>query len=94
MALAGIDSARWTDTDKSGRQVERRMFKYTCHSMRDRYATTMLSTERGHSPEDVQTTGGWKNSQVIYTRYVGASKRTLDNIEVRVQRPEGHVTVG
>lgn len=82
---AGVPVIVWTERDKNGQEVERRRWKYTTHSLRDRYAVSALDIWKW-SPGELQIAGGWETADVIYKRYYGASDSALESMMNKTRR--------
>lgn len=84
MAAAGISYVTYEQPVRTQRGVMRRrvLFRFTCHSLRDRYAVSALNLWE-IEPNELAVLGGWKDAEVIYKRYYGATSRTLDTVQAR-----------
>lgn len=89
MAAAKVPFVEYPDRVRTGRQqgefVTRRMYRYTCHSLRDRFAVSALNLWR-FDLDELQVVGGWTDSQVIFRRYYGVARGILDRLAAKTAR--------
>jgi integrase len=89
-SAAGVPLLQSPRLDADGRPVMGRdgepvvdsAWRYTSHSLRDRYAITALDDWKW-TPGELAVAGGWENSDVIFRRYYGAAGGALASMHAK-----------
>ncbi|HUZ84081.1 MAG TPA: tyrosine-type recombinase/integrase [Gaiellales bacterium] len=89
MAAAEVPFVEYADRIRTGKRlgepVTRRMYRYTCHSLRDRFAVSALNLWK-FELDELQVVGGWTDSEVIFRRYYGVAKGVLERVAAKTAR--------
>lgn len=93
MAAAGkkvVPFVEYEDRVRSGKNtgqvVTRKLYRYTNHSTRDRFAISALNIWK-FDLDELKVTGGWRNTKVIHDRYYGVAKGVLDRLQEKTRGP-------
>ena len=70
----------------AGSPVTRRLYRFTNHSTRDRFAISALNIWHWDL-NALMVTGGWKNTKVIHDRYYGVARGILDALQAASALP-------
>jgi integrase len=89
MVAAGVPWVEYPDRIRGGirrgEPVTRRLYRYTCHSLRDRFAVSALNIWK-FELDELQVVGGWTDSEVIFRRYYGIARGVLDRVAAKTAR--------
>lgn len=84
---AGWEQLTWTERrTRNGPLVvvECHQLRHTQHSLRHRFAKDHIDVY-GLNPAELMFIGGWESMQVVYERYYGLSRGTLDAVRAKTE---------